>query len=271
MDRLWIEGAEGRRRFLDRITLSFFPDHAAATLGYEKAMRDRNRLLRDHVTDARWFDGLEARMAECGAQIIHARQAAVARVSAAQSDAQTSFPAARLRIDQGAVDEPAGPLCGGDAPPDATKAAMRDALTAALAAGRRDDYRAGRTRFGPHRADLEAVYAAKDMDAAQCSTGEQKALLISLVLANARALAAETGAAPILLLDEVAAHLDAARRAALYDELLGLQGQAWLTGTGPDLFEDLGARAQHIAVRETAGESRIELVWPHRGNHFTER
>jgi DNA replication and repair protein RecF len=271
MDRLWIEGAEGRRRFLDRITLSFFPDHAAATLGYEKAMRDRNRLLRDHVTDARWFDGLEARMAECGAQIIHARQAAVARVSAAQSDAQTSFPAARLRIDQGAVDEPAGPLCGGDAPPDATKAAMRDALTAALAAGRRDDYRAGRTRFGPHRADLEAVYAAKDMDAAQCSTGEQKALLISLVLANARALAAETGAAPILLLDEVAAHLDAARRAALYDELLGLQGQAWLTGTGADLFEDLGARAQHIAVRETAGESRIELVGPHRGNHFTER
>ena len=131
-------------------------------------------------------------------------------------------------------------------------------LRAALAAGRPADTRAGRTLVGPHRADLEARYAAKGVAAAQCSTGEQKALLISLVLANARALAADLGAPPILLLDEVAAHLDAGRRAALYDEIVTLGAQAFLTGTGPDLFDPLGPRAQYLAVGEVGGESRID-------------
>ncbi len=118
---------------------------------------------------------------------------------------------------------------------------------------------AGRTLIGPHRTDLAATYRAKGVPAAQCSTGEQKALLISLVLANARALRAEIGSAPILILDEVAAHLDAARRAALYEEIAALGAQAWMTGTGADLFADLGTCTLCLRVEETDGESRIEL------------
>jgi DNA replication and repair protein RecF len=241
MDRLWTEAAEGRRRFLDRMVLSFEPAHGEAVLAYEKAMRERNRLLKDEVRDARWYDALEARMAEAGARIVAHRQAALARVAAAQDGAATAFPAAALAI--------AGP----EPDPPETEAALAEAL----AAGRGRDMAAGRALTGPHRADLTALYAEKGVPAAQCSTGEQKALLLSLVLANARALAQDFGAAPLLLLDEVAAHLDAARRAALYDEVCALGAQAWLTGTGAELFADLGARAQHLAVREEGGESIV--------------
>jgi DNA replication and repair protein RecF len=188
MDRLWIEAPEGRRRFLDRLALSFFPGHAEAALAYERAMRERNRLLRDGVTDAAWYGALESRMAEAGAALTAARVATVERLMLAQVEG--AFPVAALALDPG-------------------EGAAH--LGAALAEGRRRDMAAGRTLAGPHRADLRAVWAAKGMDAALCSTGEQKALLIALVLANARALAAETGAPPLLLLDEVAAHLDPGR------------------------------------------------------------
>nr|WP_210730611.1 DNA replication/repair protein RecF [Roseibacterium persicicum] len=240
-DRLWIEGADGRRRFLDRIALSFAPDHAEASLAYEKAMRDRNRLLKDEVTDARWYAALERQMAEAAAAITATRRDAIARIAAAQDGAATAFPAARLTLE---TDDLATP----------------DAFAAAFADSRGRDMASGRTLIGPHRADLAAVYADKDMPAAQCSTGEQKALLISLVLANARALKAETGAAPLVLLDEVAAHLDAGRRAALFDEICALGAQAWMTGTGPELFVELADRAQYVTVSETRGESRAELL-----------
>lgn len=245
MDRLWTEGAEGRRRFLDRMVLSFDPGHGDAVLGYEKAMRERNRLLKDEVRDARWYEALEARMAEAGARINAARAEALVRIAAAQDGAATAFPAAELSI---------------TGPDGADPALDQDALEQALASGRARDMAAGRTLIGPHRADLGAVYAAKGVPADQCSTGEQKALLLSLVLSNARALAAEAGAAPILLLDEVAAHLDAARRSALYDEIGALGAQAWLTGTGPDLFAELGAGAQRLAVAETGGDSVVTEV-----------
>lgn len=242
MDRLWTEGAEGRRRFLDRIVLSFEPGHGEAVLAYEKAMRERNRLLKDMVRDAGWYAALEARMAEAGAAIAANRAAALARLAAAQEGAETAFPAAILGL--------AGPE-EGEAPEDAA------ALAEALARGRARDMAAGRSLTGPHRADLTAVYAAKGVPAAQCSTGEQKALLVSLVLANARALGRGEGAPPILLLDEVAAHLDAGRRAALHDEICALGVQAFLTGTGPELFVDLGARAQYWEVAEAGGASAL--------------
>jgi DNA replication and repair protein RecF len=238
MDRLWIEPAEGRRRFLDRMTLSFFPDHAEAVLAYEKAMRDRNRLLKVEATDDRWYGALEAQMAEAAARIEANRAATLARLSAAQEGAETAFPRADL-----ALTHPEPP------PPD---------LAAALAAGRRRDMAAGRTLLGPHRADLAAVYAAKGLAAEQCSTGEQKALLLSLVLANARALAADLGMAPILLLDEVSAHLDEARRAALYQEILALGAQALMTGTEAGLFSALGDGAQHLRVTDDGTQSRID-------------
>jgi DNA replication and repair protein RecF len=236
MDRLWIEGAEGRRRFLDRITLSFEPLHAGAVLAYEKAMRERNRLLKDMVRDAHWYTALEARMAEEGAKIRAHRAMALARLAQAQTGAQTAFPAADLTLS-----EPEG-----------------EDLVQALADGRAADLRAGRTLTGPHRADLSAVYAEKGLAAGRCSTGEQKALLVSLILSSARALAEDTGQAPIILLDEVAAHLDPERRTALYDEICALGAQAWMTGTEQSLFEPLGDRAQYLSLSETGGVSGID-------------
>ncbi len=237
MDRLWIEGAEGRRRFLDRMTMSFLPGHGEAVMAYEKAMRERNRLLRDQIRDAAWYGALEARMASAGAEIVAGRAAALARVQAAQEGAATAFPISDLRIAD---------------PPDEP-----DFSDTALARGRARDMAAGRTLVGPHRADLAATYRDKNVPAAQCSTGEQKALLISLILANARALEVAEGRVPVVLLDEVAAHLDAGRRAALYDEICALGVQAWMTGTGAELFAPMGDRAQRFEVLEEDGESRV--------------
>jgi DNA replication and repair protein RecF len=239
MDRLWIESAEGRRRFLDRMTLSFYPDHAEAVLGYERAMRDRNRLLKDQVSDAAWYTVLERQMADCGAQILDHRAAALARLAQVQDAVNSSFPTADLSLmdSDGAVE------------PEI------EVHAAAWAEGRRRDMAAGRTLVGPHRTDLRAVFAAKGVLADQCSTGEQKALLISLILANARALAGDLGRAPVLLLDEVAAHLDADRRAALYDELCAIGAQAIMTGTEASLFDSLGSRAQTVHVSDAAGHS----------------
>lgn len=244
MDRLWTEGADGRRRFLDRMTLSFHPGHAQMVLDYEKAMRERNRLLKDQVRDPHWYRALEAQMARAGAAIHANRQSALARVAAAQNNAETRFPISDLSLGSSEGEMPGG----------------EEALRAALAGSRPRDLMTGRAMVGPHRADLAAEYSAKGTPARDCSTGEQKALLISLILANARALASDTGSAPILLLDEVSAHLDASRRAALYDEICALKCQAWMTGTDPELFAELGDRAQRFEVQETDGESRIDAM-----------
>ncbi|MBU2992409.1 DNA replication/repair protein RecF [Octadecabacter sp. 1_MG-2023] len=243
MDRLWIEGAEGRRRFLDRATLSFEPSHAETVLTYEKAMRERNRLLKDMVRDAHWYAALERQMADAGAKIHRNRMDALLLLANAQAAAETAFPSALLDLTH------ADPAC--DAPDDP------NALLAALEGSRQRDMAAGRTLIGPHRADLSAVYAAKDVPAKDCSTGEQKALLISLILANGRALADDFGAPPILLLDEVAAHLDASRRDALYSEITALGAQAFMTGTGPELFEELGEAAQDVYVTDESGVSQV--------------
>ncbi|MEL7461106.1 MAG: DNA replication/repair protein RecF [Pseudomonadota bacterium] len=241
MDRLWMEGADGRRRFLDRMTMSLEPGHGETVLAYEKAMRERNRLLKDEVRDPGWYEALEAQMAAKGAVLHAARARAVARVTAAE-DGASAFPAAALA------------LMG----PDGTDPiADEPDLAAALRDGRPRDLAAGRTLTGPHRSDLAATYIAKGTPAKDCSTGEQKALLISLILANARALAEDTGAPPILLLDEVAAHLDASRRAALYEEVLALGAQAWMTGTGPELFAELGASATQLEIEDTDGTSAV--------------
>ncbi|MEM6897130.1 MAG: DNA replication/repair protein RecF, partial [Pseudomonadota bacterium] len=241
MDRLWIEGAEGRRRFLDRMTLSFDPGHGEQSLTYEKAMRERNRLLKEQVADPAWYRALEGQMATAGEAIGAARARAVEALSAAQEDAETAFPAADLTIThaEGALPESAPEL----------EAIWDDS--------RRRDLAAGRTLVGPHRIDLEGVYRVKGVPARHASTGEQKALLVSLILANARALKGDTGTAPLLLLDEVAAHLDAGRQAALYDEICALGAQAWMTGTGAEHFEALGPRAQYFEVTEAEGQSEV--------------
>ena len=237
MDRLWIEGAEGRRRFLDRMTLSFAPEHGQLSLDYEKSMRERNRLLKEQVRDPHWYLALEAQMAKAGVAIDANRRAALKAIATAQADAQTAFPAADLSLTH----------------PDAPLPANEDDLRIALSDNRPRDMAAGRTLIGPHRADLEGIYSTKAVPARDCSTGEQKALLVSLILSNARALPQ----APLLLLDEVSAHLDAGRRAALYDEICALGAQAWMTGTGPELFDDLGDRAQRFEIRESGGISEV--------------
>ncbi|WP_299672571.1 DNA replication/repair protein RecF [uncultured Roseobacter sp.] len=243
MDRLWIEGAEGRRRFLDRMTLSFEPGHAEATLAYERAMRERNRLLKDMVRDPAWYAALETQMAETGVVIDANRRMALAQLTEAQEGAQTAFPAAELTLTHAEGELPQ----------------TIDELRTALAESRPRDVAAGRSLIGPHRADISGVYAAKGVPARDCSTGEQKALLVSLILANARALARDFGAPPLLLLDEVAAHLDPDRRAALYDEIAALGAQAWMTGTEPELFATMGDRAQYVEVRDSAGVSELVM------------
>lgn len=244
MDRLWIEGAEGRRRFLDRMTLSFHPSHAEHSLTYEKAMRERNRLLKEQVSDPGWYRAVEGRMAEAGEAITAARTSAVAALMAAQEDAETAFPTADLAVTH----------------PDANLPITAQDLSAAWADTRGRDLAAGRTLIGPHRVDMEGTYRAKGVAAKASSTGEQKALLVSLILANARALAADIGTPPLLLLDEVSAHLDQERQAALYDEICALGAQAWMTGTGSELFTALGDRAQYFEVGDTDGQSELRAI-----------
>jgi DNA replication and repair protein RecF len=230
MDRLFIESASGRRRFLDRLVLGFEPAHARNATRYETAMRERAWLLKYGPRDPAWLDGLENEMAEAGLALAADRAATVERLNRALSEREAAgaFPAAVLSI------------VGEDFSDAQT---LRDAL----AASRLRDAESGRTNAGPHLADLMARHTLKRMDARDCSTGEQKALLISIVLAEARELArSREGMAPLLLLDEIAAHLDGVRRAALFVEIEALGAQAWMTGTDLSLFA--GARAQIFEV-----------------------
>lgn len=242
MDRLWTEGAGDRRRYLDRIVMSLIPDHGDTVVRYERALRERNQLLRDRVRDRAWYDALETQMAVYGALLTANRRSALVSLAAAAS-ADAAFPRADLSLVM-------------DAPESA--AALEDALRD----GRARDMAAGRSLIGPHRDDLGAWYGAKGIEARLCSTGEQKALLISLILTNAQAVAAIFGAPPILLLDEVAAHLDADRREALFDAIGELQAQAWMTGTDWELFSPLGDRAQPLELAEIDGKSYLVTAPP---------
>ncbi len=230
MDRLFIESAGGRRRFLDRLVLGFDAGHARAATRYETAMRERARLLKYGPRDPAWLDGLEKEIAEAGVLITAARLATVERLNRALAEREAAgvFPAAALTLTGESFE-------------------MAQDLRDALAASRIRDAESGRTHAGPHVSDLSARHTAKRADARDCSTGEQKALLISIMLAETRELArARDGMAPLLLLDEIAAHLDSVRRAALFEEIADLGAQAWMTGTDLSLFH--GARAEIFLV-----------------------
>ena len=242
MDGLLREGPGGRRRFLDRLVYGFDPAHAGRVSAYEQSMRERARLLKLGRAEDAWLSAVEDSMARHGTAIAAARRALVARLNAACAAQESAFPVAGLALEgetEAWLDE--GPALQAE-----------DRLRARLAAARPDDGETGGTSAGPHRSDLAVRHLAQDMPAALCSTGEQKALLLSIVLAHARLLTLERGAAPILLLDEVAAHLDPARRGALYEELLGLGAQAWLTGTEFPVFAPLGEAAQFVRVENAA-------------------
>ena len=180
-------------------------------------------------------------MARAGHAIHIARQQTLSRIVAAQQDAQTAFPVADLRLEHS----------------DGEMPTSEDDLQTALADSRGQDLAAGRTLIGPHRCDMIGTFAAKGVPASDCSTGEQKALLVSMILANARSLAQDLGSPPIILLDEVSAHLDTGRRAALYDEICALGAQAWMTGTEQSLFSELSDRAQYFEVFDTENTSSV--------------
>jgi DNA replication and repair protein RecF len=240
MDRLFREGAYGRRRFLDRLVYGFDPAHAGRVAAYEQAMRERGRLLRDGHGDAAWLSALEETMSARGVAIAAARLDMVQRLDRALAGARGPFPGVVLAV-TGTVE-----TWLGEGPALAAEDRLKDALQGSRAA----DAESGTTAIGPHRSDLEARHLAKDMPAVQCSTGEQKAMLIAIVLAEARLQAAERGVAPLLLLDEVAAHLDEDRRAALFDEVCGLAGQTWMSGTDDSLFAAFENRAQCYTVAD---------------------
>ncbi|HEY2356987.1 MAG TPA: DNA replication/repair protein RecF [Phenylobacterium sp.] len=242
-DRLFLEGAADRRRFFDRLVFAAIPRHAAHAQAYERAMRERMRLLTDDTTtpDAAWLDALESNIAEFGALMAEARATTLSALQA-EIDGRDArpFPQAKLSLTGGWEQMAAA---------GAEIAEIEAKLRRALAAARDRDAAAGRALTGPHRGDLAVIHAEKDRPAAECSTGEQKALILNLVLAqSARLSRAESAPSPILLLDEVAAHLDRTRRAALFDEIEALRLQAFLTGTDEHLFEDLKGRAQGVRV-----------------------
>jgi DNA replication and repair protein RecF len=241
-DRLFLDGPGARRRFLDRLVLGFAPGHAAELAAYEHCQRERARLLADGGGDGSWLAALEDGMARHGIAVAAARRAVVARLDAAAAESAGAFPAARLAL-AGVTDRwlEAMPAL-----------AAEEKLRAALAGSRDLDAAQGGTAHGPHRSDLVVRFARKGIAAAEGSTGEQKAMVLSIVLANARALAAERGRPPLLLLDEVVAHLDRARRAAFADEVAALGAQVWLTGTDEDFFHGLRGRAQFFRILDSS-------------------
>jgi DNA replication and repair protein RecF len=241
MDGLFGGPASERRRFLDRLVLAVDGTHSSRVNALERSLRSRNRLLEQPSLDAHWLDAIEHETAEVAIAVAAARAETVRRLAAALTrdrDPASPFPWAGVALDgwveNALMEQPATEV------EDRYRAVLRD--------NRARDAAAGRTTDGPHLTDLDVLYGPKGIAAAQASTGEQKALLIGLVLAHAGLVAAMTGFAPVLLLDEVIAHLDPGRRAALYDALAALSAQVWMTGADPAPFHDVASRAQVFAV-----------------------
>ncbi len=242
MDQLFNGPASERRRFFDRLVLAVDAQHSSRVSALERSLRSRNRLLEENAGDTHWLDAIERETAEIAVAVAAARIETAGRLAAeldAGARTESPFPVATLAL-EGLLEHMLA---------DHSAAQVEDRYRALLAEGRTRDAAAGRTLEGPHLTDLAVRFAAKDIPAADASTGEQKALLIRLILAHAALIKDMTGAAPVLLLDEVVAHLDPTRRAALYDELTALGAQVWMTGADPALFDEIASRAQVFEVR----------------------
>ena len=243
MDRLFLDSSGGRRRFFDKLIFAFDAAHAGRVTRYENAMASRSKLLREGQNDPSWLKSLESQMAETGVAIAAARLDFLGRLQRAcdlaHENEETFFPKAALSL-SGTIEELLSKTPAIE---------VEEMFAYQLSQSRARDTETGGAATGPHKGDLLVRYKAKDMQADQCSTGEQKALLIGIILAHARLMQAERGHPPILLLDEVAAHLDEKRRAALFDLLSALGGQVWMTGTDDSLFEAARKRAQFWAVQ----------------------
>ncbi len=243
MDRLFIDGASTRRRFFDKLVFTFDPAHAGRVTRYENAMSQRSKLLREDKGDDHWLHALETQMAETGIAIAAARldfmQRLQAGIDAGDAEEDLFFPRAKIAL-SGTVEEL---LISTPA------LEVENMLLYQLRQSRSRDAETGGAASGPHKTDLLVRFAAKNMPADQCSTGEQKALLIGLVLSHARWIKSEKGDVPLLLLDEIAAHLDDKRRAALFERLAHLGGQVWMTGTDESLFSAIEKTAAFYHVQ----------------------
>jgi len=240
MDRLFLEGSQNRRRFLDRLVFGVDPGHAQRLNRYEHALKERNLLLRHGRHDRYWIEGLEETLVNEGVAITTARREVVGQLAAVLKSQGNVFPQADLSL-EGDLENLLRTH---------STLEVEEKMRQLLAERRDQDRLTGRTSLGPHRSDLMVMYPEKNQAAALCSTGEQKALLLSIVMASAHMLSVRTGAIPLLLLDEVIAHLDAERRSALFDVILKLKIQAWLTGTDASLFEELQGNAQLLSLKE---------------------
>ena len=238
LDRLFLDGPGERRRFLDRLVTALHPEHAGDVAAYENALRQRARLLGEGNRDPHWFTALEDTMARHGVALAANRADTVQRLDAAARLGIGPFPRASLAM-AGEIDGWLAAMAALDA---------EDRLRAELAASRLRDAEAGTTSMGPHRSDLAVRHLDLDLPAAEGSTGQQKAVLVSIALAHVRLVTLSRGRPPLLLLDEIAAHLDAERRAALFEEVVALGVQSWMTGTDAELFKPLAGRAQVLHV-----------------------
>jgi DNA replication and repair protein RecF len=242
MDGLFNGPGSERRRFLDRLVLAVDAEHAGRVSALERSLRSRNRLLENPRPDSHWLDAVEHETAELAVAVAALRAETVRRLQGAlavPAQPASAFPSARIAL-QGWMEQ---------ALAEGTAVEVEDRYRGVLRDNRARDAQAGRTLDGPHLSDLAVTYAAKNIPAADASTGEQKALLIGLVLAHAGLVAGMTGFAPVLLLDEVVAHLDPARRQALYDSISALGSQVWMTGADPATFTGIAGRAQVFEVR----------------------
>ena len=249
MDPLFNGPASERRRFLDRLVLAVDAQHSSRVAALERSLRSRNRLLEDAVSDSHWLDAVEHETAEVAVAVAAARAETVGRLAGALAggrDQAPEFPLAEIALD-GWMEKLL---------PYHSAIEIEDRYRALLKDNRARDAAAGRTLDGPHLSDLSVSHAGKGIAASEASTGEQKALLIRLVLAHAGLIKDMTGFAPLLLLDEIIAHLDPTRRAALYDALANLGAQVWMTGADPAAFGDIVGRAQVFEVRGGAVEPR---------------
>jgi len=247
MDPLFNGPASERRRFLDRLVLAVDAQHSSRVAALERSLRSRNRLLEDAHSDSHWLDAVEHETAEVAVAVAAARAETVGRLAGALAggrDQAPEFPLAEIALD-GWMEKLL---------PHHSAIEIEDRYRALLKDNRARDAAAGRTLDGPHLSDLSVTHAGKGIAASQASTGEQKALLIRLVLAHAGLIKDMTGFAPLLLLDEIIAHLDPTRRAALYDALANLGAQVWMTGADPAAFGDIVGRAQVFVVRSGAVE-----------------
>lgn len=239
MDRLFLDSSRERRKFLDRLVFAFDPAHAGRVTRYENALSQRSKILRDQIGEPAWLDALESQITQSGIAIAAARLAFIHKLDQACDKMDyTHFPRARFTV-QGTIETLLE---------NAPALEAEDAFRYQLKTGRSRDAVTGGAASGPHKSDLHVVYASKNMPADQCSTGEQKALLIGLILAHARLIKSERGNPPIILLDEVAAHLDENRRAALYEILGDMRAQCWMTGTESTLFDAARHNAQFFTI-----------------------